>query len=62
MADDIGILANEGLPYVFDQFDVVGECAGTQEMWGWFETCTFSEPDPRTSEIPLSWQLIRFPE
>ena len=62
MADTTGILANEGLPYVFDTFDVVGECNGTLETWGWFDSCTFTDPDPRHHEIPLTWKLVRFPE
>jgi len=62
VADSTAILANEGLPYVFSSFEVVGECSGKRETWGWFDSCTFTEPDPRHDEIPLAWQLIRFPE
>lgn len=62
IADNTGILANEGLPYEFEAFDVVGQCDAELETWGWFETCAFTEPDPRHDEIPLSWKLVRFRE
>jgi hypothetical protein len=62
VADHTGILANEGLPYTFDTFDVVGSCIGPKETWGWFESCEFTDADTRNNEIPASWKLIRFPE
>ena len=53
-------LGSEGLPYVYEAFDVVGECAAPPVMWGWYQQCTFSGPDQRRRELPLAWKLIRF--
>ena len=53
-------IGSEGLPYVYEAFEVVGECPGPNEMWGWYQQCTFTGPSSRTREIPLAWQLIRF--
>ena len=60
VGDTIEPIGSEGLPYVYDAFDVVGACDGPPEMWGWYKQCTFAKPDPRRNELPLAWKLIRF--
>jgi hypothetical protein len=60
VGDTIEPIGSEGLPYLFDRFDVVGECDGPPEMWGWYKRCTFARPDTRTHELPLAWKLVQF--
>ena len=60
LGDTIEPIGSEGLPYLFDGFDVVGECDGPPEMWGLYKQCTFTKPDARRNELPLAWKLIRF--
>jgi hypothetical protein len=60
VGDTIEPIGSEGLPYLFEAFDVVGECDGPPEMWGWYKQCTFAKPDSRRNELPLAWKLVRF--
>jgi hypothetical protein len=53
-------LCSEGLPYIYEAFDVVGECAAPPVMWGWYQECTLTAPDPRRRELTPTWKLIRF--
>ncbi len=62
LGDTLEPIGSEGLPYVYESFEVVGECPAPPEMWGWYRACSFAKPDPRRREIPLAWKLIRFPE
>ena len=62
LGDTTEPIGSEGLPYVYDAFDVVGECPAPPVMWGWYQRCTFTRPDARRNELPLAWKLIRFPE
>ncbi len=61
LGDTIEPIGSEGLPWVFDTFDVVGECPAPSTLWGWPTSCRTSAPDTRRREIPLAWKLIRFP-
>jgi len=60
LGDTIEPIGSEGLPYVIDEFEVVGECQAPADLWGWLTSCRASAPDRRRNEIPLSWKLIRF--
>jgi len=60
IGDTVEPLGSEGLPYVFDEFDVVGDCPPFAGVWAWYESCTFSGADRRSNEIALAWKLIEF--
>ena len=62
LGDTIEPIGSEGLPYVYDAFDVVGTCPAPPAMWGWYRSCTFSAPDSRKNEMPVAWDLIQFKE
>jgi len=55
-------LANESLPYVFERFEVLGECPGGTQQWTWYQACSFSAPDKRERELPLAWKIVQFPD
>jgi hypothetical protein len=56
LMDGTSPLGAEGIPYVFDAFDVVGRCRRL------IAECTRNAPERRTREIPLANQIVRFPE
>ena len=62
VGDTIEPIGSEGLPYVYNAFQVVGECLAPPAMWGWYKECRFRAPDARRNELPLAWKLIRFPD
>ena len=62
LGDTTEPIGSEGLPYIYDSFEVVGECAAPPTMWGWYQQCHFARPDARKNELPLAWKLIRFKE
>ena len=57
LADDNLPLGGEGLPYVYDAFELVGFCPE-----GRLGPCEMSEPELRRHETPMRNQLIRFPK
>ncbi|HEX2271092.1 MAG TPA: M23 family metallopeptidase, partial [Pyrinomonadaceae bacterium] len=47
-------LSSEGLPYVFDSFEVQGK------GWGWKPSSKDAPVEPRRLEIPLQDAVVRF--
>ncbi len=62
VGDTIEPIGSEGLPYRFDRFWVEGTCDPPPGSWGWPQGCRTAAPNLRQNEIPLSWNLIRFPD
>ncbi len=60
LGDTTEPIGSEGLPYLFDEFDVVGACEPKPGIWGWIETCSAQTADRRRAEIPIAWKQVTF--
>jgi len=67
LVDGPSAVGSNGLPYVIDNFDYVGQISLRQiEDTDDYLTGTFGKrvpsPQPRTKQLPLAWAIVDFPE